>query len=130
MEGTSALNWFAWPSRFWAVGPTFSETLFDVGRRRATSERARAEYDATVATYRQTTLTAFQQVEDNLAALRILDTEPEQQHRATTAALESLQTFQERYAGGLDRYLEVVTSQTTALADQRNDIDITRRHRP
>jgi NodT family efflux transporter outer membrane factor (OMF) lipoprotein len=127
MEGTSALNWFAWPSRFWAVGPTFSETLFDAGRRRATSERARDEYDATVAAYRQTTLTAFQQVEDNLAALRILNTESEQQHRATTAALESLQTFQERYAGGLDLYLEVVTSQTTALADQRNDIDILRR---
>jgi NodT family efflux transporter outer membrane factor (OMF) lipoprotein len=127
MEGTSASNWFVWPSRFWAVGPSFSETLFDAGRRRATSERARDEYDATVATYRQTTLTAFQQVEDNLAALRILDTESEQQHRATTAALESLQTFQERYAGGLDLYLEVVTSQTTALADQRNDIDIMRR---
>jgi NodT family efflux transporter outer membrane factor (OMF) lipoprotein len=127
MEGTSASNWFAWPSRFWAVGPTFSQTLFDAGRRRAASERARAEYDATVATYRQTTLTAFQQVEDNLAALRILDTESEQQHRATTAALESLQTFQDRYAGGLDLYLEVVTSQTTALTDQRNDIDILRR---
>jgi NodT family efflux transporter outer membrane factor (OMF) lipoprotein len=127
MEGTTASNWFAWPSRFWAVGPTFSETLFDAGRRRATSERARDEYDATVATYRQTTLTAFQQVEDNLAALRILDTESQQQHRATTAALASLQTFQERYAGGLDLYLEVITSQTTALADQRNDIDIMRR---
>jgi outer membrane protein TolC len=81
----------------------------------------------TVATYRQTTLTAFQQVEDNLAALRILQSESEQQHRATTAALESLQTFQERYAGGLDLYLEVVTSQTTALADQRNEIEIMRR---
>jgi len=127
IEGTSALNWFTWPSRFWAVGPTFSEALFDAGRRRATTERARDEYDVTVATYRQTTLTAFQQVEDNLAALRILQSESEQQHRATTAALESLQTFQERYAGGLDLYLEVVTSQTTALADQRNEIEIMRR---
>jgi NodT family efflux transporter outer membrane factor (OMF) lipoprotein len=127
MQGTSALNWFTWPSRFWAVGPTFSETLFDAGRRRATTERARDEYDATVATYRQTTLTAFQQVEDNLAALRILQSESEQQRRATTAALESLQIFQERYTGGLDLYLEVVTSQTTALADQRNEIDIMRR---
>jgi NodT family efflux transporter outer membrane factor (OMF) lipoprotein len=127
MQGTSAVNWFTWPSRFWAVGPTFSETLFDAGRRRAATERAHDEYDATVATYRQTTLTAFQQVEDNLAALRILESESEQQHRATTAALESLQIFQERYAGGLDLYLEVVTSQTTALADQRNEIDIMRR---
>jgi NodT family efflux transporter outer membrane factor (OMF) lipoprotein len=127
MEGTSALNWFTWPSRFWAVGPTLSQTLFDAGRRHATTERARAGYDATVANYRQTTLTAFQQVEDNLAALRILDTESQQQHRATAAALQSLQTFQQRYEGGLDLYLEVITSQTTALADQRNDIDIMRR---
>ena len=124
MEGTSALNWFTWPSRFWAVGPTLSETIFDGGRRRATTQRTRADYDATVATYRQTTLTAFQQVEDNLAALRILQTESEQQRRATTAALQSEQLFEDRYAGGLDLYLEVVTSQTTALADQRNEIDI------
>jgi outer membrane protein TolC len=109
------------------VGPTVSETIFDGGRRKATTQRTRADYDATVATYRQTTLSAFQQVEDNLAALRILQTESEQQHHATTAALQSLQTFEERYAGGLDLYLEVITSQTTALADQRNEIDIMRR---
>jgi len=127
MEGTSALNWFTWPSRFWAVGSTFSETLFDAGRRKATSESARAGYDATVATYRQTTLTAFQQVEDNLVALRVLQKEADQQHHATNAAIQSLQTFNQRYEAGLDLYLEVITSQTVALADQRNDIDIMRR---
>jgi NodT family efflux transporter outer membrane factor (OMF) lipoprotein len=127
MQGTSALNWFAWPSRFWAVGSTFSETLFDAGRRRATTESARAGYDATVATYRQTTLSAFQQVEDNLAALRVLQVEADQQHHATNAAIESLQTFNQRYEAGLDLYLEVITSQTAALADQRNDLDIRRR---
>jgi NodT family efflux transporter outer membrane factor (OMF) lipoprotein len=127
MQGTSALNWFAWPSRFWAVGSTFSETLFDAGRRRATTESARAGYDATVATYRQTTLSAFQQVEDNLAALRVLQAEAEQQHHATNAAVQSLQTFNQRYETGLDLYLEVITSQTAALADQRNDLDIRRR---
>jgi NodT family efflux transporter outer membrane factor (OMF) lipoprotein len=127
MEGTSALNWFTWPSRFWAVGPTMSETLFDGGRRHAVTDRARAGYDLTVANYRQTTLQGFQQVEDNLAALRILKTESEQQHHATTAALQSLQTFQERYEGGLDLYLEVITSQTAALMNQRNDIDLMRR---
>jgi NodT family efflux transporter outer membrane factor (OMF) lipoprotein len=127
MEGTSALNWFTWPSRFWAVGPTISETLFDGGRRRATSQRTRANYDATVATYRQTALQAFQQVEDNLAALRILETERKQQDRATATSLESLDTFQARYEGGLELYLQVVTSQTTALANQRNDIDLMRR---
>jgi len=127
MEGTSALNWFTWPSRFWAVGPTFSETLFDGGRRHAMNDQVRANYDATVATYRQTTLQAFQQVEDNLAALRILNTEKEQQHRATAASLKSLDVFQSRYAGGLDLYLEVVTSQTTALNNQRNDIELMQR---
>jgi NodT family efflux transporter outer membrane factor (OMF) lipoprotein len=81
-EGTSPLNWFAWPTRFWAVGPSLAETLFDRGQRRGTSEAARASYDATVATYRQTTLTAFQQVEDNLAALRILEHEAQQQRKA------------------------------------------------
>jgi NodT family efflux transporter outer membrane factor (OMF) lipoprotein len=127
MQGTSALNWFTWPSRFWAVGPTFSETLFDGGRRHAITEQARANYDGTVATYRQTTLQAFQQVEDNLAALRILKTEEEQQHQATAASLKSLDMFQARYAGGVDLYLQVVTSQTTALNNQRNDIELMHR---
>jgi NodT family efflux transporter outer membrane factor (OMF) lipoprotein len=127
LQGTSALNWFNWPSRFWAVGPSFSETLFDAGRRRATKESAVAGYDANVATYRQTTLTAFQQVEDNLAVLRILSGESQQQHDATAAAEETLRLFQNRYAGGVDTYLQVVTSQTTALSNERNDIDIRRR---
>jgi NodT family efflux transporter outer membrane factor (OMF) lipoprotein len=126
-EGTSALNWFNWPSRFWAVGPSFSETLFDAGRRRATKESAVAAYDGNVATYRQTTLTAFQQVEDNLAVLRILAGESQQQHNATAAAEETLRLFMNRYAGGVDTYLQVVTSQTTALSNEQNDIDIRRR---
>jgi NodT family efflux transporter outer membrane factor (OMF) lipoprotein len=126
-QGTSALNWLTWPSRFWSVGPTFSETLFDAGRRRATSQMALANYDAAVANYRQTTLTAFQQVEDNLAALRILDIEAKQQHQATASAEESLMLFNNRYQGGVDTYLQVITSQTTALQNERNDIDIQRR---
>jgi NodT family efflux transporter outer membrane factor (OMF) lipoprotein len=126
-EGASALNWLTWPSRFWSVGPTFSETLFDAGRRRASSQMALANYDATVANYRQTTLTALQEVEDNLAALRILDAEAQQQHQATAAAEESLTLFNNRYQGGVDTYLQVITSQTTALQNERNDIDIQRR---
>jgi NodT family efflux transporter outer membrane factor (OMF) lipoprotein len=126
-EGTSTLNWFTWPSRFWAVGPSFSETLFDAGRRRATKESAVAAYDGHVANYRQTTLTAFQQVEDNLAVLRILAGESQQQRDATAAAEETLHLFMNRYAGGVDTYLQVVTSQTTALSNERNDIDIRRR---
>jgi NodT family efflux transporter outer membrane factor (OMF) lipoprotein len=127
MESTSTLSWFNWPSRFWAVGPSISESLFDGGRRRSLSEQARAHYDAAVATYRETTLQAFQQVEDNFAALRLLQKEEEQQHRATAASLESLSNFEARYQGGLELYIDVVTSQTAALANQRNDIDLMRR---
>jgi outer membrane protein TolC len=104
-----------------------SETIFDGGRRRATTESARAGYDASIANYRQTVLTSFQQVEDNLVALRELSTESVQQHEATTSAEESLRLFQNRYAGGVDTYLQVVTSQTTALENERNDIDLMRR---
>jgi NodT family efflux transporter outer membrane factor (OMF) lipoprotein len=125
--GTSATNWLNWPSRMWAVGPQMTQTLFDAGRRRATSEAATANYDSTVASYRQTTLTAFQEVEDNLAALRVLETEAQQQQQATESAREALQLFTNRYEGGVDNYLQVITAQTTALANQRNDIDIQRR---
>src|SRR5882757_2306651 len=127
LQGTSALNWFTWPSRFWAVGPTFSETLFDAGRRRSVRTVASANYDATVANYRQTTLTAFQQVEYNLAALRILEQEAQQQKDAVAAAQESLQLFQNRYTGGVDNYLQVITAQTVALTNERNTVDILRR---
>jgi NodT family efflux transporter outer membrane factor (OMF) lipoprotein len=127
LQGTSAMNWFTWPSRFWAVGPTFSQTLFDAGRRRSVRTEASANYDATVANYRQTTLTAFQQVEDNLAALRILENEAQQQHESTDSAEQTLDLSQTRYEGGVDTYLQVITWQTAALNNERNDIDIMRR---
>jgi NodT family efflux transporter outer membrane factor (OMF) lipoprotein len=125
--GTQASSWFTWPSGFWAVGPALAETLFDAGRRRATSESARANYDATVATYRQTSLTAFQEVEDNVAALRILENEAQQQRHAVASSQDSLQIFTNRYKGGVDTYLQVITAQTIELANERNDIDIQRR---
>jgi NodT family efflux transporter outer membrane factor (OMF) lipoprotein len=125
--GTSITNWFNWPSRMWAVGPQMSQTILDAGRRRAVSESATANYDGTVASYRQTTLTAFQEVEDNLAALRILEKEAQQQREATASADESLQLFTNRYQGGVDNYLQVITAQTVLLTNQRNDIDIERR---
>jgi NodT family efflux transporter outer membrane factor (OMF) lipoprotein len=126
-EGTSITNWFNWPSRFWAVGPQMTQTLFDAGRRRAVSESATANYDGTVAAYRQTALSAFQEVEDNLAALRILEKEAQQQEQATVSAKDSLQLFTNRYEGGVDNYLQVITAQTVTLANERNQIDITRR---
>jgi NodT family efflux transporter outer membrane factor (OMF) lipoprotein len=122
--GTSALNWLTWPSRFWAIGPALSQTIFDAGRRKAGVVIANADYDATVANYRQTVLTSFGQVEDNLAALRILQTEAEQQHAATHSAEQTLDLFQTRYQGGVDTYLQVITSQTAALQNERNDIQI------
>ena len=125
--GTSITNWFTWPSRMWAVGPQMSQTIFDAGRRRAVSEGAIANYDGTVASYRQTTLAAFQEVEDNLAALRILEKESQQQQQATASAEKSLRLFNERYEGGVDNYLQVITAQTVLLTNQRNGIDIQRR---
>ena len=85
-ESGDIAKWFMWPSRFWSVGPSVSETIYDGGRRSAQTDQARAAYDETVDTYRQTVLTAFQQVEDQLAALRILQEESEVQDRAVKAA--------------------------------------------
>jgi NodT family efflux transporter outer membrane factor (OMF) lipoprotein len=126
-EGSSFANLFDPASFLWSIGPTLSQTVFDAGRRAAVSEQANASYDETVANYRQTTLTAFQQVEDNLVALRVLNLEADHQHQATQAAESAEQIFNNRYVGGLDTYLQVVTAQTTALANERNDIDIMRR---
>jgi NodT family efflux transporter outer membrane factor (OMF) lipoprotein len=126
-EGTSGASWFGWPSLFWAVGTSLTQELFDGGQRHALSENARAAYDAAVASYRQTTLTAFQQVEDNLAALRILGNEAQQQREAVDAANNSLRLFTNRYVGGEDTYLNVITAQTFALTNERNDVDIMRR---
>jgi NodT family efflux transporter outer membrane factor (OMF) lipoprotein len=127
VEGDSIGNWFAWPSRFWAVGPAMLETLFDGGRRRATSESAVANYDATVASYRQTTLEAFQEVEDNLAALRILEHEAAQQREAVAEAERGVEIFTNRYQLGADPYLQVVSAETIALENERNEVDILRR---
>ncbi len=126
-EGQSVTDWLNWPSRFWAVGPNVLQTIFDGGRRRATQQAAQFNYDATVATYRESALDAFQQVEDNLAALRILEKETLTQQNAVTAAERSLELSTNRYTGGLVTYLEVVTAQGAALANQRAVVDIMRR---
>jgi outer membrane protein TolC len=126
-EGSTFRNFFNASSLLWSVGASITQTIFDGGRRRATSDAARATYDATVAGYRQTTLTAFQQVEDNLAALRILEQEAQEQRQAVESARESLQLFTNRYRGGVDNYLQVINAQTIALTNQRNEIDILRR---
>jgi NodT family efflux transporter outer membrane factor (OMF) lipoprotein len=126
-ESSSMRNLISGQSFLWAVGSSLAQTIFDGGRRRAASEVALANYDATIASYRQTTLDAFGQVEDNLAALRILEREAEQQQRAVTSARESLQLFNNRYKGGVDTYLQVITAQTVTLLNERNQVDILRR---
>ncbi|MBV9154745.1 MAG: efflux transporter outer membrane subunit [Acidobacteriaceae bacterium] len=126
-QGSSIVNWLTWPSRYWAVGPQLSETIFDFGRRRAQVEIAQASYEAQVANYRQAALTAFQEVEDNLSTLRILEEESSKQHEATIAAENSLQLSLNRYKGGLVTYLEVVTAQGTALTNERTEVDLLRR---
>ena len=126
-EGHSFGSWFELPSRIWAVGPALTETLFDAGRRRASAMGALANYDESAAYYRQTVLQAFTQVEDNLAILRILQSEAGQQSEATSSARESLELIMNRYREGASSYLQVLTAQTVALENERNEIDIHRR---
>jgi NodT family efflux transporter outer membrane factor (OMF) lipoprotein len=126
-ESTSLTNLFSASSIVYAIGPGLAETLFDAGRRRGVSEEAIAGYDAQAAMYRQSVLTAYQQVEDNLVALRVLADEAQQQREGTASAKESERIFNNRYVGGVDTYLQVITAQTTALNNERNDIDILRR---
>ena len=127
LESQHISNLFTWPSRVWAVGPQASEIIYDAGRRRSGVEQAQANYDATVATYRETTLEAFQQVEDNLSALRILARETVQQKQAVEEAQHDVKLFTSLYEGGADPYLQVVTAETIELQNERNEIDILRR---
>jgi NodT family efflux transporter outer membrane factor (OMF) lipoprotein len=123
-EGSSIVNWFSWPSHLFAVGPSLLQTLYDAGARHAVSDQAWAAYDANVASYRQSVLGAFQEVEDNLAALRILDEESTKQARAVKSAQYSLALSTNRYKGGLVTYLEVTTAQSAALSNERTAVDI------
>lgn len=118
-EASSITNLFTWPARFWSVGPSLSETIFDAGLRRATVNQYIAVYNADVASYRQTVLTAFQQVEDNLAAERIISKEIQQQEEAVASAQKYMELALARYETGVDQYLTVLTAQTTLLSDQQ-----------
>ena len=115
---------FQGPSAIWSAGPSALMTLFDVGRRRALTDEAKAGYDSAAASYRETVLTAFQQVEDNLAALRILEQEAGVQANAVQAALRSLDLSVTRYEGGVTSYLEVITAQNAALSDEVTAVNI------
>jgi NodT family efflux transporter outer membrane factor (OMF) lipoprotein len=112
------------PSGLWSFGLSAAETVFDAGRRRAATDEAIAAYDQTVANYRETVLTGFQQVEDNIAALRILEGEAQVQQRAVVAAQNYLSLATTRYEGGVTSYLEVTTAQTAALSDEVTAVNI------
>jgi NodT family efflux transporter outer membrane factor (OMF) lipoprotein len=123
-ESSAITTLISGPSALWSVGGSALVTVFDVGRRRAASDQAVAAYDQTVANYRQTVLTGFQQVEDNLAALRILEHEAQVQDKAVTAAQKYLELSIARYKGGVTSYLEVTTAQTADLSDELTAVNI------
>jgi len=112
------------PSALWSVGAAAAATIFDGGRRHALNDEAKATYDSSVASYRQTVLSAFQQVEDNLAALRVLENEAGVQATAVQSAQRSLDLSNTRYEGGVTSYLEVITAQNAALSDEVTAVNI------
>jgi NodT family efflux transporter outer membrane factor (OMF) lipoprotein len=125
--GTRALDTaslFTAPTRFWSIGPALVQSVFDAGLRRAQTEQAIAAYDATVANYRQVALTAFQEVEDNLAALRILEEEARSEEEALQAARLAVELTLNQYKAGTVSYLNVVTVQTALLNEERNAVGI------
>jgi NodT family efflux transporter outer membrane factor (OMF) lipoprotein len=126
-QSSSFANWLTLPNRFWSIGPAIAQTLFDAGARQAQTEQAIASYDANVAAYRQTVLTGFQEVEDNLAALRILEQEAQVQQEAAQLARQSVALATNQYRAGIVSYLNVVSAQTTALSNERTEVDLLNR---
>jgi NodT family efflux transporter outer membrane factor (OMF) lipoprotein len=123
-EGNSVTKWFSAPSLFWSLGVALAQTIFDGGARIAGKEQAIAAWDASVASYRESVLEAFQDVEDQLAALSLLSRESDEQARATDAAERALVLADNRYKGGVTSYLEVVVAQAVALNNERAAVDL------
>ena len=123
-QSATMADWLTAPSRYWSFGPALAQSLFDGGLRRAQTEQAIAAYDASVAAYRQTVLAGFQQVEDNLATLRLLGEEAAVQHEAVQSAEQALALALNQYRAGTVSYLNVVVAQAAALANRRSAVDI------
>jgi NodT family efflux transporter outer membrane factor (OMF) lipoprotein len=121
-EALSASRWLDWANRFWSVGAGASQTLFDGGERFAATDRAKAQYDQNVAQYRQTVLTAFQTVEDNLVSLRVLSREVVQQHRAASSAETTVRLSLTRYQQGVDSYVNVISAQNIFLTNRQAEL--------
>lgn len=117
-------NWFTMPSRVWSLGPQLSQLIFDGGARRSVTDQAIATYDGVAAAYKQTVLTAFQEVEDNLAALRILEQEAVVQNEALQSARQAVTLVTNQYKSGVVNYTSVITAQATALTSERTALDI------
>jgi NodT family efflux transporter outer membrane factor (OMF) lipoprotein len=124
LQGSSLLNLLNWPSRFWSLGPSAAQMIYDAGKRRAILKQEQDLFDVNVANYRQTVLTAFQQVEDALSSLRILESESGQVKQAVDAARRSLDISTAQYKAGVVSYLPVLTAQTSLLSNQRSAVDL------
>jgi len=124
LESSAFSNLISWPSRFWSIGPSISETVFDAGLRRATIDQYVATYNADVASYRQTVLTAFQQVEDYMAETRILSTEIQQAQRAQASAESAFTLEKGRYETGLDPYITLLSTQTALLTSRETVVNL------
>ena len=124
LESIKLTDLLTGPSFLWSVGPALAQTLFDAGRTHGQVQEAQANHDATVAVYRQTVLTAFQQVQDNLTGLKILKNESVAQDEAVKAAQQSLDISTNQYKSGISDYLTVITSQATALNDEVTAVNI------
>jgi NodT family efflux transporter outer membrane factor (OMF) lipoprotein len=118
-ESSSFAHWLSWPSRFWSVGASLPETIFDAGLRRATVQQYVATYNADLAAYRQTVLTAFQQAEDGLAQVRILSKQIQQEQEAVNSSQAFLKLELGRYETGIDPYIDVLIAQTTVLGNEQ-----------
>jgi NodT family efflux transporter outer membrane factor (OMF) lipoprotein len=124
LESSHITTWISWPSRLFSVGPTLAETIFDAGRRRAQVNQTLNAYDSAVAAYRQTVLTAFQQVEDQLSTLRVLSNEFVPVEDSVKSADRALTLSTAQYRAGTTSYLTVITAQATALSAERTQIDL------
>jgi NodT family efflux transporter outer membrane factor (OMF) lipoprotein len=122
LQSAAIASWFTWPSRVWSLGPSLSQTLLDFGARRGAVEQSEASYDAAVAGYRETVLSDFQAVEDNLASLRILAEEVSQYETAVKSSAHYLDLAITRFRSGVDSYLNVITAQNTLLGNRETQV--------
>jgi NodT family efflux transporter outer membrane factor (OMF) lipoprotein len=124
VQSSAISKLFSLPAFFWTLGASASQLIFDAGLRKATVAQYTATYNADVATYKQTVLTAFQQVEDYIATLRVTSEQISRQHTAVEAAQRYVDIATSRYQTGLDPYLNVITAETTLLSDQQTEVTL------